>query len=122
MDVLQFRSPDLRTPLLKTARECMNIIDAFGQLGSYGAAARLCGTTDKTVKRAVQRQQAGGPWQRRPRLLAKNTDTVMAGIWERVRENGGRISPKRLPPPGRATRYEGSARHFPRAAPNRGGE
>src|SRR5260370_16222571 len=98
MDVLQFRSPDLRTPLLKTTRECMNIIDAFGQLGSYRAAARLCGTTDKTVKRAVQRQQAGGPWQRRPRKLSENTDTVMSGIWERVRETDGRISAKRLLP------------------------
>jgi transposase len=93
----------------------MNIIDAFGQLGSYRAAARLCGTTDKTVKRAVQRQQAGGPWGRRPRLLSKNTDTVMSVIWERVRETDGRISAKRLLPRVRAAGYEGSARNFRRA-------
>jgi hypothetical protein len=37
----------------------LNIIDAFHQLGSYRAAARACGTTDKTVKRAVERHQAG---------------------------------------------------------------
>lgn len=58
----------------------MNIIDAFRQLGSYRAAARLCGTTDKTVKRAVERQQLGGPWTPRPRLSSKNTDAVMAII------------------------------------------
>jgi transposase len=93
----------------------MNIIDAFGQLGSYRAAARLCGTTDKTVKRAVERQQAGGPWHRQPRLLSKNTDAVMAVIWERVRETDGRISAKRLLPRVRAAGYEGSARNFRRA-------
>ena len=78
----------------------MNVIDAFRQLGSYRAAARLCGTTDKTVKRAVQRQQAGGPWGRRARLLSKNTDSVMSDIWERVQGTDGRISAKRLLPRG----------------------
>ena len=34
---------------MKTTREHLNIIDAFHQLGSYRAAARLCGTTHKTV-------------------------------------------------------------------------
>jgi len=49
-----------------TTRESVNIIDAFHQLGSYRAAARLLGTTHKTVRRAVERQRAGGPWSRRP--------------------------------------------------------
>ncbi|HET9849337.1 MAG TPA: IS21 family transposase [Candidatus Dormibacteraeota bacterium] len=100
---------------MKTTRECMNIIDAFQQLGSYRAAARLCGTTDKTVKRAVQRQQAGGPWCRQPRVLSKNTDTVMSVIEERVRGTDGRISAKRLLPRARAAGYQGSARNFRRA-------
>jgi transposase len=93
----------------------MNSIDAFRQLGSYRAAARLCGTTDKTVKRAVQRQQAGGPWVRRPRLTSKNTDAVMSIIWERVRGTDGRISAKRLLPRARAAGYQGSTRNFRRA-------
>ncbi len=93
----------------------MNIIDAFHQLGSYRAAARLCGITDKTVKRAVQRQQAGGPWLRRPRPISKNTDPVLAIIWERVRGTDGRISAKRLLPRARAAGYQGSARNFRRA-------
>jgi hypothetical protein len=38
----------------------MNIIDAYHEVGSYRAAALLCGTTDKTVRRAVERRQAGG--------------------------------------------------------------
>jgi len=100
---------------LKTTREQMNIIDAFQQLGSYRAAAQLCGTTDKTVKRAVQRQQAGGPWIRRPRPTSKNTDAIMSIIGERVRGTDGRISAKRLLPRASAAGYQGSARNFRRA-------
>jgi len=83
---------------LKTTRESIGIIDAFRQMGSYRAAARLCGTTDKTVKRAVPRRQAGGPSVRGPRLTSRNTDAVMSIIWERVRGTDGRISAKRLLP------------------------
>ena len=93
----------------------MDIIDAFHQLGSYRAAARLLGTTHKTVRRAVERQQAGGPWTRRPRPTSKNTDPVMALIRERVGATDGRISAKRLLAPARAAGYPGSARNFRRA-------
>jgi transposase len=93
----------------------VNIIDAFHQLGSYRAAARLLGTTHKTVRRAVERQQAGGPWSRRPRPISKNTDQIIALISERVRATDGRISAKRLLPSARAAGYQGSARNFRRA-------
>ena len=36
---------------MKTTREQLDIINAYQELGSYRAAARLCGTSDKTVKR-----------------------------------------------------------------------
>jgi transposase len=100
---------------LKTTREHLNIIDAFHQLGSYRAAARLCNVTDKTVRRAVQRQEAGGPWVRRPRPTSRNTDAVVSVIWERVRRTDGRISAKRLLPAARAAGYKGSARNLRRA-------
>jgi len=100
---------------LKTTREHVNIIDAFHQLGSYRAAARLLGTTHKTVRRAVERQQAGGPWSRRPRPISKNTDQLIALISDRVRATDGRISAKRLLPAARAAGYQGSARNFRRA-------
>ena len=60
MELLQTHPADRRTYLLKTTREHLNIIDAFHQLGSYRAAARLCHVTDKTVRRAVERHEAGG--------------------------------------------------------------
>ncbi len=100
---------------MKTTREHVNIIDAFHQLGSYRAAARLLGTTHKTVRRAVERQQVGGPWSRRPRPISKNTDQIIALIGDRVRATDGRISAKRLLPSARAAGYQGSARNFRRA-------
>ncbi|TAN34668.1 hypothetical protein EPN29_01985 [bacterium] len=99
---------------MKTTRDQLNIIDAFHQLGSYRAAARLCNVTDKTVRRAVLRQEAGGPWVRRPRPTSRNTDAVVSVIWERVRRTDGRISAKRLMPAVRAAGYKGSARNLRR--------
>ncbi len=43
-------------PTLKNTREQLDIITAYQELGSYRAAAKLCGTTDKTVKQIVERQ------------------------------------------------------------------
>ncbi len=47
----------------------MNIISVYRQVGTYRGAAELCGTTHKTVKRVVERAEAGGPpaRERRPR-------------------------------------------------------
>ena len=36
----------------------MDIISTYNQVGSYRAAAELCGTTHKTVRRAVERFEA----------------------------------------------------------------
>jgi transposase len=38
----------------------MDIISASQQVGSYRAAAELCGTTHKTVKRVVEKFETGG--------------------------------------------------------------
>src|SRR5438309_1061346 len=38
----------------------MDIISAFREVGTYRGAAELCGTTHKTVKRVVDRAEAGG--------------------------------------------------------------
>ena len=43
----------------------MDIISAYQQLGSYRAAADLCGTTHKTVKRVVEKFEADRPGRRR---------------------------------------------------------
>lgn len=92
----------------------MNIIKAYRELGSYRAAAELCGTTHKTVRRVVERQQAGDlGWRQAPR--PRNTDGAQEVITERLRATDGRISAKRLLPVAQAAGYSGSARNFRRA-------
>jgi transposase len=91
----------------------LEIISAYEQTGSYRAAAALCGTTHKTVRRVIERQRAGGvppPRKARP----KNTDAVMELVAERVRATDARISAKRLLAPARTAGYEGSARNLRR--------
>jgi len=91
----------------------MQIVSAYNELGSYRAAAKLCGTTPKTVRRVVERQRAGGLAPPR-KEREKNTDAVADLVTERVRVSDGRISAKRLLPAARAAGYEGSARNLRR--------
>ena len=100
---------------MKSARERMNIVAAYEQVGTYRGAAALCGTTHKTVKRVLDRRRAGQrPGRRRvpaPGLAEPFTDL----IYRKVKATDGRISAKRLLPVAQAAGYEGSARNFRRA-------
>jgi transposase len=93
----------------------LDIINAYEETGSLRAAAALCGTTHKTVKRVLQRRAAGQrPGRRRaprPGLAEPFTDL----IYQRVKATDGRITAKRLLPTARAAGYVGSARTFRRA-------
>ena len=46
---------------MKNARERMDVLAAYREVGSYRGAAELCGTTHKTGKRIVERHDAGAP-------------------------------------------------------------
>ena len=61
---------------MKNTRQQLDILNAYRELGSYRAAARLCRTSDKTVKRVVQRLEADGPYERQLRRLESNTASV----------------------------------------------
>jgi transposase len=98
---------------VKSARERMQIVSAYQELGSYRAAAKACGTTPKTVRRVMERQRAGGLAPPR-KERGKNTDAVAGLVTERVVATDGRISAKRLLPLARAAGYEGSARNLRR--------
>lgn len=93
----------------------MDIINAYEETGSMRAAAALCGTTHKTVKRVLGRRTAGQlPGRRRvpaPGLAEPYTDL----IYRKVKATDGRITAKRLLPVARAEGYTGSARTFRRA-------
>ncbi|MHB8695985.1 MAG: IS21 family transposase [Solirubrobacteraceae bacterium] len=97
---------------MKSPRDRLDILAAYRDLGSYRAAAELCGTTDKTVKRVVLRQRAGPPPPRPPRTH----NTAVAGdvVREKLAATDGRISAKRLLPLARAAGYTGSGRNFRR--------
>jgi transposase len=97
---------------VKTARDQLDILTAYHELGSYRAAAALCGTTHKTVRRVIERRSRPSG---EPRLRPKATDPYRDLIARRVRETDGRISAKRLLPACRAAGYVGSARTFRRA-------
>jgi len=55
---------------VKSSRERMEILNAFAAVGSYRGAAALCGTTHKTVKRVLERLEAGELEQRRDQRVA----------------------------------------------------
>jgi transposase len=100
---------------LKTAREELDIIDAYEDTGSLRAAAELCGTTHKTVKRVLERRAAG---QRRGRRRAPRpglAEPFADLIYQKVKATDGRITAKRLLPVARVAGYAGSARTFRRA-------
>jgi transposase len=91
----------------------MDIIAAYREAGTYRGAASIAGTTHKTVRRVIERHEAGGAAPvRAPR--GHNYDGVAALVAERVARTQGRISAKRLLPAARAAGYGGSDRNFRR--------
>jgi transposase len=90
----------------------MDMTSAYREVGSYRGAAEICGTTHRTVKKAVLAAQRAGAGLEEP--LAHNYDSVRDVVAERVRRTKGKISAKRLLPVVRAVGYEGSARNFRR--------
>lgn len=64
---------------MKNARERMDVIAAYRDVGSYRGAAAICGTTHKTVRRIIEAHEAataGTPSPPRD-LRARNYDGVV---------------------------------------------
>jgi len=93
----------------------MDMHAAYQEVGSYRAAAEICGTTDKTIKRAVEKARAAEAASSAEVAVAHNYDPVTAIIAERVAKTEGRMSAKRLLPVVRAAGYSGSSRNLRRA-------
>jgi hypothetical protein len=96
-----------------SVRERMDILSAYREVGTYRGAAEICGTTHKTVQRAVlaeeaEKNTAGAE------PVAHNYDRVRDVVAERVGKTQGRITAKRLLPVAVAAGYDGSARNFRR--------
>jgi transposase len=90
----------------------MDMHAAYREVGSYRAAAEICGTTPKTVKRSVLAAQAAEAGE--DRAVEHNYDAVRAVVIERVARTQGKMSAKRLLPIVRAAGYTGSARNLRR--------
>jgi len=93
----------------------MDMHAAYQEVGSYRAAAEICGTTDKTIKRAVEKARASETTRADEVAVAHNYGPVTDIITERVAKTEGRISATRLLPVVRAAGYSGSARNLRRA-------
>ncbi len=87
----------------------MEIQDAYREVGTYRAAAEICGTTPKTVKRVVTATEAPA---REPRT--RNYEPVRELVAAKVKKTEGRISAKRLLPLATVAGYAGSPRNFRR--------
>lgn len=98
---------------MKSARENMDMIATYFDVGSYRGAAEICGTTHKTVIRAVARH-LGTDSSTLSVERARNYDVVAELVTKRVGKTRARISAKRLLPEARAAGYTGSARNFRR--------
>lgn len=95
-----------------TARERMDILSVYREVGTYRAAADICGITHKTVKRAVlaDAEKSGAEFG----VVVHNYDDVRDVVAERVAKTQGRITAKRLLPIAVAAGYAGSARNLRR--------
>ena len=64
---------------MKNARERMDVIAAYRDVGSYRGAAEICGTTHKTVKRIIEAHEAG----QRPAGRVGHATSRGLRIWSR---------------------------------------
>ena len=62
----------------------MDVLAAYREVGSYRGAAQMCGTTHKTVKRIVERHNAGGDGAGARKDRGHNYDAVAELVAERV--------------------------------------
>lgn len=99
-------------PLL-SARKKLDIVIAYRQVGTYRGAAEMCGVAHKTVKRAVERAEAGSAAAERL-ARRRNYESVRALVAKEIDDTNGKISAKRLLPTAIAAGYAGSARNFRR--------
>ncbi len=72
----------------------MDIISAYREVGTYRGAAEICQTTHKTVRRVLERAEAGD-FRPASKVRVRNFESVTELVWKRVDKSKGRISAKR---------------------------
>lgn len=76
---------------MKVSEEMLQILRAYDRLGSYRAAARECECSHNTVKRYVDRRNAGRLGDRLKRPRGSVIDPFRPHLQEWVAESGGRV-------------------------------
>jgi transposase len=99
-----------------TARENMDVIAAFENVGTYRGAAAMCDCSPKTVKRKVEAHRRSQlTAERKPREKPeRNTEIARKVATDKIAETRGKMTAKRLLPIARAAGYKGSDRNFRR--------
>ena len=98
---------------LLSARNQLDIVTAYRQVGTLRGAAEMCGVTHKTVRRVIERAQAGEAAAQRL-VRRRNFESVRAVVATEIEDTAGKITAKRLLPKAAAAGYDGSPRNFRR--------
>ncbi len=93
-----------------SARDQLNVINAYREVGTYRGAAEMCGITGKTVKRIVEHDAVRTERRSEP----PNYELVRALVAGKVDKTVCKITAKRLLPAAVAAGYRGSDRNFRR--------
>lgn len=101
---------------LKNAKERMDVICAYRDVGTYRGAAAICGTTHKTVRRIIEAHESASSGVRPGKpVRPRNYDEVGELVAEKAAKTFGKISAKRLLPAARAAGYAGVGPQLPTA-------
>ena len=93
-----------------SARDQLNVINAYREVGTYRGAAEMCGTTHKTVKRIIEHDGVRAERVSEP----ANYEVVREFVAARVDKTKCKMTAKRLLPLAVAAGYLGSDRNFRR--------
>jgi hypothetical protein len=69
---------------LKNAKERMDVIAAYRDVGTYRGAAEICGTTHKAVKRIIETHQLISEGGRPPDRVSRASNYARKDAWHRL--------------------------------------
>jgi transposase len=103
----------LREPPLLSARDQLDVITAYREVGTYRGAAQMCGVDHKTVKRVLEQHSGQGAVVSRSSAPA-NYEIVRELVAAKIAKTHARITAKRLLGEVVAAGYAGSERNLRR--------
>jgi len=99
---------------LLPARDQLNVINAYREVGTYRGAAQMCGVDHKTAKRIIEKNTGQRAVVARRAVAPANYEIVRALVAAKVDKTLAKITAKRLMAEVRAAGYQGSDRNLRR--------